>query len=295
MSEQPAQKPTSKPRRSPVWGTLKRLVCARVTAGIVTVLPIIITFWLVRAVFRLMRDASQWVVIAILDSQSGEAILVKILDEQSRKQLLAPIELDGGGYESFAAAFDVEGVAMLPQSVQWGIPIASVLLTIFVLYTIGLFTANIIGKRFIYLTERFVERVPLVKTVYGSTKQIVRTLGGDQTRKFQRVALIPFPQDRMRCVGFITAMFKDSVSGDELCTVFIPTTPNPTTGYLQVLKRSDLIELDWSVEEAVQTIMSGGILRPKFLTIVTPETPEAYTDMQRKLRKAAPQPPPDAL
>jgi uncharacterized membrane protein len=91
----------------------------------------------------------------------------------------------------------------------------------------------------------------------------------------------------MRCIGFITAMFKDSVSGDELCTVFIPTTPNPTTGYLQVLKRSDLIELDWSVEEAVQTIMSGGILRPEFLTIVTPETPEAYSDMQRRIRASS--------
>ena len=293
MSEQPAQKPTSKPRRSPIWATLKRLVRARVTAGVITILPILITFWLVRAIFRMMRDASQWVVLAILDSAQGEAILERILDESAQESLLDP-NRDGDGFTSLAEAFDALGVAMLPQSVQWGIPIFSVLLTIFVLYTIGLFTANIIGKRFIYLTERLVERMPLVKTVYGATKQIVRTLGGDQTRKFQRVALIPFPQARMRCVGFITAMFKDSVSGEELCTVFIPTTPNPTTGYLQVLKRSDLIELDWSVEEAVQTIMSGGILRPKFLTIVTPETPEAYTDMQRKVREAPPASPSDA-
>ena len=288
MSEQPAQKSTPEPRRSPVWGTLKRLVRARVTAGVITVLPIIITIWLVRAIFRVMRDASQWVVFAILRSEEGEKILEWILDDDAQEMLTGATAEGFKGYESLAAAFDVEGVSMLPQSVQWGIPIASVLLTIFILYTIGLFTANIIGKRFIYLTERLVERMPLVKTVYGSTKQIVRTLGGDQTRKFQRVALIPFPQARMRCVGFITAMFKDSVSGDELCTVFIPTTPNPTTGYLQVLKRSDLIELDWSVEEAVQTIMSGGILRPEFLTIVTPETPGAYTDVQRKLREARP-------
>jgi uncharacterized membrane protein len=71
----------------------------------------------------------------------------------------------------------------------------------------------------------------------------------------------------MRCVGFITATFKDSLTGEELATVFIPTTPNPTTGYLQILKRKELVELDWSVEDAVRTIMSGGILRPDFLTI----------------------------
>jgi len=72
----------------------------------------------------------------------------------------------------------------------------------------------------------------------------------------------------MRSVGFITATFKDSLSGEELAAVFVPTTPNPTTGYLQILKRSDLVELDWSVEDAVRTIMSGGILRPDFLTII---------------------------
>jgi uncharacterized membrane protein len=94
------------------------------------------------------------------------------------------------------------------------------------------------------------------------------TFAGEQSQEFQRAALVPFPQEKMRCVGFITAIFHDSTTGEELASVFIPTTPNPTTGYLQILKRKDLVELDWSVEDAVRMIMSGGILRPDFVTMI---------------------------
>lgn len=85
-------------------------------------------------------------------------------------------------------------------------------------------------------------RVPLVKTVYHALKQIFSSFAGDQTQNFQRVALVPFPQDRMRSVGFVTNVFKDSVTGEELCTVFIATTPNPTTGYLQIVRRCEITE-----------------------------------------------------
>jgi uncharacterized membrane protein len=107
-----------------------------------------------------------------------------------------------------------------------------------------------------------------VKTVYHAMKQILSSFAGDQTQNFQRVALIPFPQDRMRSIGFVTNVFRDSITGEELCCVFIATTPNPTTGYLQIVRRSEITELDWSVEDAIRTVMSGGILKPDFLTIV---------------------------
>jgi len=102
-------------------------------------------------------------------------------------------------------------------------------------------------------------------------KQILVSFSGDQTQNFHRVALIPFPQDRMRSVGFVTNVFTDSVTGEELCMVFIATTPNPTTGYLQIVRRSEITELDWSVEEAIRTVMSAGILKPDFLTMVPNE------------------------
>ncbi len=265
-------------KRSRFWATMRALIRARITAGLITILPIMITYWLVKFVFELMRDASQWVVIGVLEARWGSAFLEKMIDVETQQRLLRAKSLGGGGYATLPDAFHAEGVALLSPAVQWGIAIFSVLLTVFILYSVGLFTANIVGRRFLYMAEAFVERVPLVKTVYGSTKQILSTLTGDQTERFQRVALVPFPQEKMRCVAFITATFRDSISGEELCSVFIPTTPNPTTGYLQILKRKELVELDWSVEQAVQVIMSGGILRPNFLTIVRPSVPGAYMD-----------------
>ncbi len=242
---------------SRVISTLKAVFRARITTGLLVVLPVYVTFLLVRFVFELMRDASQWLVEAYLTSEFGVGVrqILKI-DLQTLSATL--------GHNPTPA----EIVAALPAWVQWGISIFSVLVTMFLLYAIGLFAANVFGRRLLLRLERMVDHLPFVKTVYRSSKQILETFAGDQTTNFQRVALIPFPQERMRCVGFITSTFLDSVSGDELATVFIPTTPNPTTGYLQIVRRAELVELDWSVEDAVRTIMSGGILRPDFLTIV---------------------------
>ena len=262
----------TKPHRSRIGATLKVLIRTRVMAGLLVVLPIYVTIFLIKFVFGVMRDSSLWVVEAYLRSSLGELLL-----ERWRVSVTAP---EGPKLVSVATALanleerlgrvanSEEFLKILPERIEWGIAILSVLLTITILYAVGLFTANIFGRRLVEMFERFVARVPMVKTVYRSSKQILATLAGGQTQNFQRVALVPFPHEKMRCVGFVTSTFNDSHTGEELATVFIPTTPNPTTGYLQILRRKDLVELDWSVEEAVQTIMSGGILRPDFLTIV---------------------------
>jgi len=239
----------TKPHRSRIGATLKVLIRTRVMAGLLVVLPIYVTIFLIKFVFGVMRDSSQWVVLALLEAKWFQKHVWK-LDLAEGEELGIDVLLTAHPW------------------LDWFIAILSVLLTILILYAIGVFTANIFGRRLVEMFERFVARVPMVKTVYRSSKQILATLAGGQTQSFQRVALVPFPQEKMRCVGFVTAMFNDSRTGEELACVFIPTTPNPTTGYLQILKRKDLVELDWSVEEAVQTIMSGGILRPDFLTIV---------------------------
>ena len=239
------------PRRSQsrIWATFKALIRTRVTTGLLVVLPIYITYLLVMFVFGLLRDASLWLIVAFL-SNYGKPFYAQLG--------IKPETLEGPVENVFHA---------LPGYGKWIVSIIAVLLTIFVLYAVGLFAANIIGRRLIDLMENLLDRVPLVKTVYRSTKQILTTFSGDQAQNFQRVALIPFPQERMRCVGFITNVFHDSLTGEELASVFIPTTPNPTTGYLQILRRKDLIEVNWSVEDAVRVIMSGGILKPDFLTM----------------------------
>ena len=255
----------------------------RISAGLLVVLPIYVTILLLKWVFSVMRDSSLWVVEAYLRSPLGESLLQKWLVDkpagygawsQANRDYVSATHIPVADKLAFLedhlgerldteAFFDV-----LPYAVEWLAAIVAVLLTIVILYAIGLFAANLLGRRIITSFENMLDRVPLVKTVYRSSKQILVTFAGEQSQEFQRAALIPFPQEKMRSVGFITSIFPDSVTGEELATVFIPTTPNPTTGYLQVLKREELVELDWSVEDAVRTIMSGGILRPDFLTIV---------------------------
>jgi uncharacterized membrane protein len=255
--------PQSARRRSRLDNTVRVLIRTRITTGLIIVLPVLVTLWVLRIVFYWLRDASLWVVVGVLESRT--------MQQYVWQGYLADGELDP--YLTVARPgepphLDLAAFLHAHPWLDWGIDLFSVLLTFFLLYLIGLFAANIFGRRLINVFDAFIERVPIVKTIYRATKQILASFAGDQTQSFQRVAIIPFPQEKMRCVGFITNVFTDSVTGEELCTVFIPTTPNPTTGYLQILRRGDITELDWSVEEAIRTIMSGGILKPDYLTIV---------------------------
>lgn len=149
------------------------------------------------------------------------------------------------------------------EYVQWTVAIASVILTLTLLYGIGLFAANLAGRRILELFEMLVDRVPVVKTIYRASKQLLTTLGGDQTANFQRVAWTPFMSPTVRTIGFITNIIVDPETQEEICTIFVPTTPNPTSGFMLMVRRKDVVELDWSVEEAFRTILSCGILMPE--------------------------------
>ncbi len=253
---------TQRRRRISITGTLTALLRTRITTGILTILPIALTLWVVKVIFIWMRDASQWVV---------KAFLLAGVDPNAKDPppYLQSLHFDWDAWQRLDKLYMQERFFdFLPWYWQWGISILSVLLTMFVFYAIGLFAANLFGRRVIESLEQLVERVPMIKTIYRLPKQVIATFSATQSQNFRKAALIPFPQEKMRSVGFITNIFTDSVTGEELCSVFIATTPNPTTGYLQVLKRADITELNWSVEEAIRCVMSGGILKPHFLTIV---------------------------
>lgn len=264
MSDAP--KPRPLPRKGRVLATVQALVRTRITTGLLVILPIYITYWLVRFVFELMRDSSKWMVEHFLRSRFGRPFL-------ERWHVPPPEEIERRlGHVPSSA----EIVAFLPDSVQWGVAIASVLLTLFLLYVIGLFAANIVGRRILELFEYALDRVPIVKTIYRACKQIFATFSGDRSSTFQRAAIVPFTNPQVKTLGFITNTFIDPGSGTEFCTVFVPTTPNPTSGFVLILKRSEIRELDWSAEEAVQALISAGILFP-------PSFIQAAADLDRQL------------
>lgn len=125
---------------------------------------------------------------------------------------------------------------------------------------VGMFTRNIIGMAFFRLVERVLTQIPVVKSVFTAVKQIAEVLLQDKRQAFKRVALFEYPRRGLYSVGFVT---KDD-PGQDLVAVFLPTTPNPTSGYMLMVPRSELVELEIPVEEAIKLIVSGG-------SIMTPE------------------------
>jgi uncharacterized membrane protein len=234
----------------------------RIVAGLVIVLPIWVTFLTVALVFRLARDTSLWLVVAFLHSPLG-----------------APL-LDTWGLESSTLARD--GLGALPLTIRWAIGLFAALLTIVLLYALGVTAANVVGSRMVRFGETIVDRVPFVKVVYHATKRVVGTFAGNGKRPFKQVVLVPFPAHNIRSVGFVTKALQDRNTGEPLYSVFMATAPNPTTGFVLVLKQSDVVELDWSIEEAVKAIMSGGVLMPDTVPLVRDYAASSLgTDTQR--------------
>ena len=140
----------------------------------------------------------------------------------------------------------------------------SVLATLIViagLATLGWLTTRVAGQRLMEWFDGLVERIPVVKMVYGGVKQLVNSL---QARPdgVQRVVLIDFPSPEMKTVGLVTRTFEDADTGRKLAAVYVPTTPNPTSGYLEIVPVECVTSTSWTVDEAMNFIISGGTVAP---------------------------------
>lgn len=129
------------------------------------------------------------------------------------------------------------------------------------LYFAGAFAANFIGKRIITFGEGILEKMPLVKTIYGTSKQLIHTATLPGKGAFQRVVLIPFPRTGSKALGFVTGSFTDK-HGQKLVSVFVSTSPNPTSGFVILYPEEEVEDTHLSVEDGFKIIVSGGILTP---------------------------------
>jgi uncharacterized membrane protein len=143
----------------------------------------------------------------------------------------------------------------------WFQSILAVFLTLLAFYLLGWAATRVIGKRLIRVFDMVIERIPLVQTIYGSTKKLVAALQQKPDR-VRRVVLIEFPSPEMKTVGFVTRVLKDHSTGQELAAVYVPTTPNPTSGYLEIVPLDKVVSTDWSIDEAMTFIISGGAIAP---------------------------------
>jgi uncharacterized membrane protein len=142
--------------------------------------------------------------------------------------------------------------------------LASLATVFLVLYFIGLMASLVVGRRIVHAVERFLLKVPLLKTFYSGSKQVVDTFTAANSANFQSVVLVEFPRKGIYALAFVTGRMIDNV-GTDYYRLFIPTAPNPTTGFLEIVKVADVKHAGISVEEGIRIIISGGILGPSTL------------------------------
>ncbi len=146
----------------------------------------------------------------------------------------------------------------------WITSILALLLTLAVLYLLGWLANRMIGKRLLDGFDALLARIPLVQTIYGGTKKLMAVLQ-QKPSGVQRVVLIDFPRKGMKVVGFVTRVMVEEGTGREMAAVYIPTTPNPTGGYLEVVSVDELTPTDWTMDQAMAFIISGGAVAPDTL------------------------------
>lgn len=214
----------------------------RLVAGILLVIPLVVTAALVSYIYQLALMFGIWTVNWL------HRVFLWLLER------------------------DTSGPTLIdPADPEWYYETIAVLLTVLLLYSLGWFGTNVVGRRIIDLVEGLFERIPFVDTVYGAMKRMVQALGGvGKEGEAQRVVLVDFPHEQMRAIAFLTNTIIDINSGEKLATVYVPTTPNPTSGYMEIVPVERITLTDWTMEEGLSMILSGGATAPPFVRLQPP-------------------------
>ena len=149
----------------------------------------------------------------------------------------------------------------------FNIPGLGLILTFLVLLITGVFAANLIGRRFVGLYEALLARIPFVRSIYSGVKHFTEVVFSDTSTSFKKVLLIEYPRVGIYCLAFQTSENLREVqerTKEAVVSVFLPTTPNPTSGFILFLPREDIIELDMPVEDALKMIISLGVVVPEW-------------------------------
>jgi uncharacterized membrane protein len=148
--------------------------------------------------------------------------------------------------------------------VRW---VISVIIALLALYTIGAIASRVIGQRLIHWLERIIARIPIVQTIYSAARKLVDVLRQKPGTDSQRVVLIDFPSPGLKAIGFVMRTFPDAKTGEELAAVYVPTAPNPTSGYLEIVPLAKLTPTTLKSDEAMTMILSGGAVTPDHVSI----------------------------
>jgi uncharacterized membrane protein len=197
--------------------------------GLVVLLPLFITLWLLSALFHLVDSTlTPWV-----------------------RRLLAFV-----GVEAFVH----------PAVIETLTPLIGVIVTVGLIYLTGVLSTNVFGVRILEGFDRLMLRIPGVRAVYGGSRQLMAALSPKGRRSFSEVVLVEYPRSGCYTMGFVTREAVANVfpgQNESLAAVFLPTTPNPTSGWIVLIPHRELIRLPLTVEEGVKMVVSGGIVMPE--------------------------------
>ena len=169
-------------------------------------------------------------------------------------------------------------MALLPKAYQpeqligHHIPGVGVVLSLLLLILTGLIATNFFGQRVVSWSESLLERIPLVRSIYNATKQVIQTIFSSNSQAFRKVLMIEYPRKGIWSLAFQTGVGNlpsAPQNSDEMISIFIPTTPNPTSGFLMIVPRAEVVELSMTIEEALKYVISLGVMQPS-----SPMTPE---------------------
>ena len=163
-------------------------------------------------------------------------------------------------------------INLLPHSyrpdtfIGFHIPGVGVVITVLVIFLTGVVVANYMGKRLVIMGDAMIARIPIVSSIYKGVKQVTVTLFSPGGQSFRKVLLVEYPRAGMWSLAFQTGdgalEISKNLNDEPMVSLFIPTTPNPTSGFLMLLPRKDVIELDMSVDQALKFVISLGVIQP---------------------------------
>ena len=149
--------------------------------------------------------------------------------------------------------------------IGFDIPGLGTLLTVLIVFVTGLLTNNLVGNYVVKLWEKLLTRIPVVSSLYSSVKQVSDTLFSSSGNAFRKAVLVPYPHQNSWTIGFLTGTpggdVKNHLTGDYV-SIYVPTTPNPTSGFFLMMARKDVVELEMSVDAALKYIVSMGVVAP---------------------------------
>ena len=171
----------------------------------------------------------------------------------------------------FIGFVDAKVTPLLPEQynpesyLPFGVPGLGLIILFIFLTIVGAVTAGFFGKLWLRFTERLLNRMPVVRNIYSAVKQILETVLAQQSSAFREAVLVEYPRRGLWAIAFITGRTEgevQNVTEEECINIFLPTTPNPTSGFLLFVPKKDLISLSMSTEEAIKMVISGGIITP---------------------------------